>query len=568
MNAPRVLLYDTILRDGSQMEGIAFSLDDKLAIAHRLDEIGVHYIEGGFPGSNEKDRLFFQEIKRSPLKRAKVVAFGGTRRAGLQVRDDPNIQAIADAGTAVVTLVGKASRYQVRVALETSGEENLAMIADSVAHFKALGREVGFDAEHFFDGFRDDPDYALQTLRTAARAGADTLILCDTNGGALTPDLVGAIEAAKRAVPQAQLGIHVHDDAGLAVANSLAAVAAGVEQVQGCFNGYGERCGNANLATILATLQLKMGIPVVADAQLARLTELSRYIAELANLPLDPQAPYVGASAFAHKAGYHVAAVVKDEDTYQHAKPAAVGNDRRVLVSELSGQRNISYKLQERGLDLPLAPAETRALLDRVKQMESRGYQYEGAEASFELLAHRARPDYTSPFELEDFLIVERRRHTADLADEETGSGAAGNGGRNEMLAEAMAKVGVAGQLFQTAAEGNGPVNALDRAVRKGLREAYPALDRMHLLDYKVRILDAAAGTEAKVRVLIESTDGEHIWNTVGSSTDVIEASWLALADAFEYFLLKQEEWREPPGPGPRLRPPPRHPDAESGRGR
>ena len=542
MNAPRVLLYDTILRDGSQMEGIAFSLEDKVAIAHRLDEIGVHYIEGGFPGSNEKDRLFFQEIKKAPTRHAKIVAFGGTRRAGMKVEDDPNLQAIAAADTAVVTLVGKASRYQVRVTLETTDEENLAMIADSVAHFKSLGREVGFDAEHFFDGFREDPDYALQTLRTAARAGAEALILCDTNGGTITPKLIQAVEAAKQAVPDIDLGIHVHDDTGLAVANSLAAVDAGVVQVQGCFNGYGERCGNANLATIIADLQLKMGIPVVTDDQLARLTEVSRYVAELANLPLDPQAPFVGASAFAHKAGYHVAAVVKDEDTYQHAKPAAVGNDRRVLVSELSGQRNISYKLSERGLDFPLTSEETKALLARVKRMEGRGYQYEGADASFELLAHRIRPNYAPPFELEDFLIVQRRRHA--------GSGSANGNGeeessteRNEMLAEAMAKVIVDGQLFQTAAEGNGPVNALDTAVRKGLREAYPALDRMHLLDYKVRILDAAAGTEAKVRVLIESTDGEHIWNTVGSSTDVIEASWLALADAFEYFLLKQAVW-------------------------
>ena len=353
MNAPRVLLYDTLLRDGSQMEGIAFSLEDKVAIAHRLDQIGVHYVEGGFPGSNEKDRLFFQEIKKAPLKHAKVVAFGGTRRAGMNVEDDPNIQAIAAADTAVVTLVGKASRYQVRVALETSDEENLAMIADSVTHFRSLGREVGFDAEHFFDGFREDPDYALQTLSTAARAGAETLILCDTNGGTITPQLVQAVDAAKAAVPDVELGIHVHDDTGLAVANSLAAVTAGVVQVQGCFNGYGERCGNANLATIIADLQLKMGIPVVSEEQLAHLTELSRYVAELANLPLDPQAPFVGASAFAHKAGYHVAAVVKDEDTYQHAKPALVGNDRRVLVSELSGQRNISYKLAERGLDFP-----------------------------------------------------------------------------------------------------------------------------------------------------------------------------------------------------------------------
>ena len=532
-NAPRVVLYDTLLRDGSQMEGVAFSLEDKIAVARKLDELGISYIEGGFPGSNEKDRLFFQRIKEVPLRQAKIVAFGGTRKAGADVKTDPNIQSLVDAGTDVVTLVGKASAYQVRVALETSAEENLAMIADTVQYFKALGKEVCFDAEHFFDGYSDTPAYALQAVRTAARAGADALVLCDTNGGASTRALVEAIEAVKAALPEATLGIHVHDDAGLAVANSLAAVEHGVGQVQGCLNGYGERCGNANLTTLIPNLQIKLGIPVVDDAQLARLTEVSQFIAELANLPLNPQAPYVGLSAFAHKAGYHVAAVVKDANTYQHIPPQQVGNDRRVLISELSGQRNIAYKLQERGLDFPLTPEETRALLAQVKRMESRGFQYEGAEASFELLALRLRPGYQRPFELEDFMVVERRRHRP----------ADGGDGENEMLAEAMAKVAVGGRVYQTAADGNGPVNALDGAVRKGLREPYPAIERVRLLDYKVRILDTRAGTGAGVRVLIESTDGERIWTTVGSSTDVIEASWIALSDAYEYFLVKQPEW-------------------------
>lgn len=547
VNTPRVLLYDTLLRDGSQMEGIAFSLEDKVAIARRLDEIGVHYIEGGFPGSNEKDRLFFQEIKKTPLRHAQVVAFGGTRRAGLQTEDDPNIQAIVSADTSIVTLVGKASRYQVRVALETSDEENLAMISDSVSYFRSIGREVYFDAEHFFDGFREDPDYAIQTIQTAARAGAGVIILCDTNGGTITQNLVQAINVAKESVPGIDFGIHVHDDIGLAVSNSLAAVSAGIVQVQGCFNGYGERCGNANLSTIIANLQIKMEIPVISDEQISHLTEVSRYIAEIANLPLDPQAPFVGSSAFAHKAGYHVAAVVKDENTYQHMKPMDVGNDLRVLVSELSGQRNISYKLKERGLTLPITQSDTKDLLERVKYMESRGYQYEGADASFELLAYRSHIDYLAPFKLEDFLIVQRRRQAVlNIADEniDQKNFRTDSSEQNEMLAEAMVKITVDGELFQTAAEGNGPVNALDLAVRKGLREAYPDLDNMHLLDYKVRILDAAAGTEARVRVLIESTDGEHIWNTVGSSTDVIEASWIAISDAFEYFLLKQNDWR------------------------
>ena len=539
-SSSQILLYDTLLRDGSQMEGIAFSLDDKVKVAHRLDALGMHYVEGGFPGSNEKDKALFDRLRTAPLQHAKLVAFGGTRKPNSDVADDFNMRALLDTETSVVTLVGKASAYQVQTALETSNEENLAMVRDSVTFMKAHDKELHFDAEHFFDGYKQDPDYALQVLRTAHRAGADYLVLCDTNGGSLPQDLTAALRAVHDAVPDAALGIHCHDDGGLAVANTLAAVSAGVVVVQGCLNGYGERCGNANLSSVIPNLQLKLGIPVVSDAQLRELTDTSTFIAELANLPLPGQAPYVGRSAFAHKAGYHVAAIVKDEDTYQHIRPQRVGNGRRVLVSELSGQRNISYKLQERGLDLPLSREETRALLDRVKTMESRGYQYEGAEASFELLALRYRPYYAPPFVLEDFLIVERQRH-------ETGGDAKADGDArgtsSEMLAEAMSKVVVQGQTYQTAAEGNGPVNALDKSVRKGLREAYPDIDRMHLLDYKVRILDGAAGTDAMVRVLIESTDGRHIWNTVGCSTDLIEASWLALADALEYFLYKREEW-------------------------
>jgi 2-isopropylmalate synthase len=525
---PQVLLYDTLLRAGSQMEGIAFSLDDKVAIAHRLDALGIHYVEGGFPGSNEKDKAFFDRMRERPLQHAKLVAFGGTRKIGASVNDDFNMQALIETGTPVVTLVGKASSYQVRVALETTNEENLAMVRESIEFMVGKGKETHFDAEHFFDGYHDDPEYSLQVLRTAHRAGAGYLVLCDTNGGSTPDQVVAAIEAVQEAVPGAQIGIHCHNDCELAVANSLAAVGAGATQVQGCVNGYGERCGNANLSTVIANLQLKQGIRVVSDEQLQDLTNVSLFVAELANMPLNGQAAYVGQSAFAHKAGYHVAAIVKDEDTYQHIKPAAVGNGRRVLVSELSGQRNIAYKLQEQGLDFPLSKEETRALLDRVKTMESKGYQYEGAEASFELLAHRIKPSYTAPFTLEDFLIVERKD---------------GSGRTQEMVAEAMTKVCVDSVIYQTASEGSGPVHALDQSVRKGLREAYPHIDRVHLVDYKVRILDAGAGTESNVRVLIESTDGEHIWSTVGSSADVIEASWLALTDAFEYFLLKYPEW-------------------------
>ncbi len=520
-----VQLYDSTLRDGSQMEGISFSLEDKLLIVQKLDEIGIDYIEGGFPGSNPKDAEFFVRARDLELRHARIVAFGGTRRAGLRCEDDANIQSLVHAHTQAICFVGKASVRQVREILETTPEENLAMIADSIGYMRGLGKQVFFDAEHFFDGFVDDPRYSLQVLRTAHRAGAEVVVLCDTNGGMVTPMLLEALTAVRELdVP---FGIHVHDDAGLAVSNTLAAYEAGAVQLQGCINGYGERCGNANLTTVIANLKLKLGVDCIADVQLARLTEVSHFISELANLAPNPQAPFVGQSAFAHKAGYHVAAIVKDPASYQHIDPALVGNDRRVLISELSGQRNILAKLEEQGVHIPLNGAETKLLLLHIKTMESRGYQFEGAEASFELLVRRAQPEYVAAFELEDFMIVERRRHKADR-----------DGESNEMLAEAMAKVRVGDEVRHTAAEGNGPVNALDAAVRKALCEFYPDIGRIRLLDYKVRILDGHTGTQSSTRVLIESTDGEHIWRTVGVSTDIIEASWLALADSFDYCLL------------------------------
>ena len=531
-----IALYDTLLRDGSQMEGIAFSLQDKITVAHRLDSLGMHYVEGGFPGSNEKDKAFFERMKSQPLERAKLVAFGGTRKPGSDVESDFNVVALREAETPVVTFVGKAIASQVKTVLNTSREENLSMVRESVEYMASIGREVHFDAEHFFDGYKQDPDYTLNVVSTAFRSGAQYLILCDTNGGAMTHEVIEAIQAVKQVVPGAKLGIHTHNDCDLAVANSLAAVSAGVEQVQGCLNGYGERCGNANLSSIIPNLQLKMGLRVVEDYQLQEITTASRFIAELANLPLNGLAPYVGASAFAHKAGYHVAAVVKDPAHYQHIEPAEVGNDRRVLVSELSGRRNIQVKLEERGHDLPLSPEETSALLNRVKQMESRGFQYEAADASFELLALRSRPSYRPKFELDDFLVIERRR---------PGSAPTANGGDESlMMAEATTKIRVGDELFHTTADGNGPVNALDSAARKGLELAYPELAAVSLLDYKVRIIDTDSGTEAHTRALIESTDGHRTWATVGASTDVIEASWIALADAYEYYLLHREQWR------------------------
>jgi 2-isopropylmalate synthase len=507
------------------MEGISLSVEDKIRITRKLDELGLEWIEGGFPGSNPKDAEYFRRLRDVKLKHAKVSAFGGTRKPGLTCDADPNIQSMAAADTPGITLVGKASMYQVREILETSPEENLAMIADTVRYFKGLGKTVFFDAEHFFDGFTDDPDYSIQCLSTAARAGADALVLCDTNGGITTFNMLRAIDAIQHRMNDVRLGIHCHNDAGLAVANSMAAVEAGVWQVQGCVNGYGERCGNADILTILANLKLKMGLNVVEDEQLARLTEVSNYVSELANLVPNMQAPYVGASAFAHKAGYHVAGMMKDDRAYQHIAPALVGNSSRVLVSELSGQRNLLMKLQEMRIDYPFTQDEVKKLLERVKERENQGYQYEGAEASFELLVRRTMPGYKQPFELEDFVIVERRRQSPDREQ------------LNEMLAEVIVKLRVDGELHHTAAEGNGPVNALDAAVRKALIVPFPALNHVKLVDYKVRILDSQAATGAKVRVLIESTDGARYWTTVGSSTDIIEASWIALSDAFEYAL-------------------------------
>jgi 2-isopropylmalate synthase len=522
----KVELYDTTLRDGTQMEGISLSVQDKLKIAQKLDELGVHYIEGGWPGSNPKDADFFAAARSLKLRTAEIVAFASTRRAAVAADKDPNLRAVLDAATPAACLVGKANEYHVRHILETTLEENLAMIGDSIAYLKSRGLTVFFDAEHFFDGFRDNPDYALACLRAAADAGADCLVLCDTNGGTITTDVVKAVKAARAL--KAPVGIHAHNDADLAVANTLAAVEAGASHVQGTINGYGERCGNANLVSIIANLKLKMGIDCISDAQLARLTEISHYVSEVANMVPDPQAPYVGVSAFTHKAGIHVAAVVKHQSSYQHIDPDRVGNEKRVLVSELAGYRNVMSKLKEQGVSFSLSNEDARRLLEQVKVMESQGYQYEGAEASFELLAHRSLPDYRPPFDLRDFLVVVRRH-----SDPERGEA-------GEMLAEAAVKVRVGDETMHTVAEGDGPVNALDLAVRKALTEFHPDLQTVKLVDYKVRIVNSPSGTAAIVRVLLESTDGEHTWTTVGCSPNIIEASWLALSDSLEWWLTRR----------------------------
>ncbi len=520
-------LYDTTLRDGAQTEGISFSVVDKLKIAEKLDELGVDYIEGGWPGSNPKDAEFFVRVRRLKLANARIAVFGSTRRAGVRAEDDQNLVMLVDAGVQVATIVGKSSDRQVIQVLETTLEENLAMIADSVRYLCEHGLTVFYDAEHFFDGYKNDPVYSLRTLEAAAGAGAACLVLCDTNGGTLTKEVAMATAKAMKA-SSVPVGIHTHNDGGLAVASTLAAVIAGANHVQGTINGYGERCGNADLCSVIPNLKLKMGIDCVSDEQLGRLAEVSHYVTEAANLVPDTSLPYVGTSAFSHKAGYHVAGVTKWADAYQHIDPKLVGNVLRVVVSDLSGRGNIWHKVKERGLDLPRG-AETRKLLAQVKRLESRGFQYDNAEASFDLLVHRARPDYAPPFELVDFMvIVEKRRRVSSKQHQE------------EMFAEAMVKMRVGDEVMHTVAEGDGPVNALDQALRKALLQAYPGLAVVRLVDYKVRILEESTGTESQIRVLIESSDGKDDWVTVGSSTDIIEASWLAQADALEYWLVKQ----------------------------
>jgi 2-isopropylmalate synthase len=525
----KVELYDTTLRDGAQSEGISFSVVDKLNIARKLDGLGIHFIEGGWPGSNPKDAEFFEKARGLALKKAKIVVFGSTRRQNMKAEKDKNLTMLVEAGAKVATIVGKSSELQVAQVLETSPEENLRMVADSIKYLKGKGLTVFFDAEHFFDGFKSNPAYSLKVVEVAAKAGADAVVLCDTNGGSVPAEITAAVTAVRKqtTVP---LGIHAHNDSELAVANSLAAVRAGVTQVQGTINGYGERCGNANLCSIIPTLKLKLGIDCVTDKQLAQLTDVAGYVSEAANLSPNPFLPYVGASAFSHKAGYHMAGMTKWADAYQHIDPAKVGNRQRTVVSELSGKRNIIYKAKELGLKLSSQSKETQKLLQQVKLLESRGFQYENAEASFELLIQRAKPDYQPPFELVDFMVVvEKRRRPPSQGNPE------------ELLSEAMVKVRVNKKIMHTVAEGNGPVNALDQALRKSLLQFYPSIATVRLVDYKVRILEETIGTSAQVRVLIESTDGEEVWRTVGGSPNIIEASWLALADSLEYWLLKQK---------------------------
>jgi 2-isopropylmalate synthase len=512
-----IQIYDTTLRDGTQREGMSLSCADKLRIARKLDELGVAFIEGGWPGSNPKDAEFFERAQDIPWQTALIAAFGSTCRAQGTPQDDTNIQALLDAHTPVCTVVGKSWTLHVADVLRTTLDDNLRIIEQSLAYLRAQGRRVIYDAEHFFDGYKADPAYALETLRAAARGGAETVVLCDTNGGTLPWDLVEIVRAVKAALPH-PLGIHTHNDSECAVANSLAAVREGIIQVQGTINGYGERCGNANLCAIIPDLELKLGLRCLPGGYLSKLHEVSHFVAEVANLAPDEHMAFVGKSAFAHKGGIHVAAMRRNGDSYQHVDPALVGNQQRVVVSELSGRGNLMSKAEEYGLDLN-GGAEVTDVLNEIKTLESQGFAFEAAEASVAMMMKRQQPGYTPPFELIDFSVnVEHRQ------------------GRG-IFAEATVKVRVEGEVLHTAAEGNGPVNALDLALRKALIPRYPVLAHFNLADYKVRILDSDNGTAATTRVLIDTQNGTKRWSTVGASANIIEASWRALADSVEYGL-------------------------------
>jgi 2-isopropylmalate synthase len=531
----KVELYDTTLRDGTQQEGISLSVEDKLAITQRLDQLGIDVIEGGYAGANPKDDEYFQRVQSLDLKHAQVAAFGNTRRANGDVETDPTLKALLDAQVPIVTLVGKSSEYQVRDVLQTSLEENLSMIADSVRYLKVEGRRVFFDAEHFFDGYKMNPEYAVQALRVAMDAGAERLIVCDTNGGSLPSEVAAIVSQIKSDLgDDAVIGIHSHNDTDTAVASAIAAVEAGAYQVQGCINGYGERTGNANMISVIGNLNLKMGFSVISDEQLATITEVSNFVSERVNRALSPFQPFVGSSAFSHKGGLHAAATQKSVQAYQHIEPSLVGNSNDVVISELSGRGNITHRIKEMGLDDELDEADARRIVQHVKDQESKGFSYEGANASFDLVLRRALPNYEAPFELVDFMVlVENRRRSS------FGTGWRDDGAEHPMLSEATIKVRVGENIQHTAAEGDGPVGALDGALRKGLTDAYPELSAIRLTDYKVRVVNEGVGTGAAVRVVVESADGKDVWYTVGASTNILEASWLALSDSFEWWLFK-----------------------------
>lgn len=516
-----IQIYDTTLRDGAQGEDISFSLEDKLRIAHKLDELGIHYIEGGWPSSNPKDHAFFQKIKSENLHNSKITVFGSTRKAGNKVDNDPNIKSLLDSRAQAVTIFGKTWDLHVTDALKISLQENLDLIYDSVSFLKNHFEEVIFDAEHFFDGFKANQEYALKAIKTAVEAKSDRIVLCDTNGGTMPYELEQIFKELN-IITHFPLGIHIHNDSEMAVANSIMAIKLGVTQVQGTINGFGERCGNANLCTIIPNVKLKLKMDCISDEQMKKLWEVSRFVNELANMKHWIHQPYVGKSAFAHKGGIHVDAVQKNRQAYEHITPELVGNHQRVLVSDLSGKSNILYKAEEYGIDLDTKNKDVQKILSELKKLESNGFQFEGAEGSFELLMKNAIGKRKKFFDLKGFRVIVEKRNENEPT-----------------ISEATIKIIVEGQLEIVAAEGNGPVNALDNALRKALIRFYPELKNVDLYDFKVRILDEKSGTEANTRVLIESGDCDSKWGTVGVSTNIIEASWQALVDSVDYKLHK-----------------------------
>ena len=518
-----IFLYDTTLRDGAQSEGISYTLKDKIRIAKRFDDFGMHFLEGGWPYSNPKDRDFFDYFKKKKLRRTKLVSFGSTVYPHAKASHDKNLLSLLKSGTEYITIFGKSWDLHVRDVLKVSMEENLRMIHDSVSFLKKKKRKVFYDAEHFFDGFKDNPVYAFKTLQAACEAGADVIVLCDTNGGTLTLHLKAVLEEVQENI-QTPLGIHTHNDSGLAVANSIVAIESGCIQVQGTFNGYGERCGNADLATIIPILKIKLNIGLISDKKIKELTELSHFISEISNMKHPDNHPFVGRSAFAHKGGVHINAVVKTPVAYEHIEPSSVGNQRRLLVSEVSGKTSIA--VTAKGLSYELDKKSPKALkIHRLLQrLENEGYQFEVADASFKLILEKELKKYSKFFHLSGFRVIIEKRQD------------------DKLISEATIKMRVKGKLQHTASEGDGPVNALDNALRKALLKFYPELSRMHLSDFKVRVLDEKRGTAAKVRVLIESQDEEESWTTIGVSENIIEASWQALVDSFEYKLLKDSK--------------------------
>ncbi|MDY6824328.1 MAG: citramalate synthase [Thermodesulfobacteriota bacterium] len=530
----QILIYDTTLRDGMQGESINFTAREKVRIARHLDDFGVHYIEGGWPGSNPRDIRFFEIAKTMEFRNARLTAFGATRRSGVPAEEDNNLKLLVESGAPAVAIVGKSWDLHVTELMNNSLEENLAMITDSVAYLKQQNREVFFDAEHFFDGYARNPDYAMAVLMAAARAGADAVILCDTNGGALPHDLATVTETVtermtrefpdKTGESSVRVGIHTHNDSNLAVANTIAGVRAGADIVQGTINGYGERCGNADLTSIIPILKLKMGFDCMSDENLKKLKTISRFVSETANItPLNSR-PFVGRSAFCHKGGIHVSAVMKNPLAYEHIDPELVGSGRRVLVSDLSGKSNVTYKARELGVDIEADGFDTDQIVSEIKQLELEGYQFEAADGSFKIFLEKLAGQYSPMFELKSFRVTIEKEEDRPCS------------------AHAMIKIGVGDSETITAAEGDGPVSALDNAIRKAIAEFYPdslSLDAMHLVDFKVRVLDGREGTSAKVRVLIDSRDEEEVWGTIGVSEDIIEASWQALADSCQYKLSK-----------------------------